>query len=141
MTEINRQRTSTEEFKQKISEANKRRYEDVEVRKRHSAKVRKAWSDTELRKHHGEYIRQYFQTHKKDGSYMFKPCRLEHNGIVKDFESLKALKQYLSDRYGYEPGYHELKRLLQQGQQRIPFKPYHKNKYAHISGLIVYFIE
>lgn len=141
MTEINRQRTSTEEFKQKISKSNKRRYADPEERKRHAAKIKKTWSDPELRKRHGEYIHQYFQTHKKDGSYLFKPCRLEHNGIVKDFKSLKALKQYLADQYGYEPGHNELKRLLKQGQQRIPFKPYHKNKYAHIIGLIIYFIE
>ena len=141
MTQINQKRCASAEFKRKISQANKRRYSDPAERKRHSEKVKKTWSDPELRKRHGEYIHNYFLTHKKDGSYMFKPCCLEYNGIVKHFDSLKALKQYMSDVYDFRPGHWELHKLLEQGKQRIPYKPYHKNKFANIIGLIIYNVD
>lgn len=139
MTEINRERCSSDEFKQRISLANKRRYADPEERKRHSEKVKATWADPELRKRHGEYIRNYFKIHKKDGSYMFKSCVFELNNQIIHFESVKSLCEFLTREYNYTPCRYTFMKLMEEGKNRIPFKPFHKNKHGNLTGMMIYY--
>lgn len=111
------------------------------VRKEHALKIKATWADPELRKRHGQYIHDYFQQNKKDMSYLYKPCRLEHNGIIKDFDSVKSLKVYLKEQYDIIPNQPKLKQLFKLGEKRIKYKPYHKNKDSALSGIIIYYID
>lgn len=138
MTKINRERCSSEEFKNKKSQALKEKYSNLEERQKQSEKIRKSWSDDKLRTEQSERLKEYYSTHKKDNSYFQKQCVFEFNGIIKEFESVKDLKMFLKQEYGYAPSNPGLKRLMIAGTQGIPFKSF-KRAYDYLNGMRIYY--
>ena len=141
MTDINRERCNTPEFKAAISKATSARYKDPEERKRHAEKVKKAWADPELRKRQSEAAKARYAGVERDCSFNHKPCAFEINDEVIEFESVKALRQFLIDKYNYNPARQTFMRLLEEGKQGIPFKPLFKNKFKKLIGMKIYKID
>lgn len=139
MTKINRERCATPEFKEKISKASTKRYADINERQKQSERVKIAWSNPVLLKAHSEHLKNYYKTHTKDNSYNNKPCGFELNGVVKEFKNIKELKIFLKETYHYSPSNPVLKHVLIDGTNGIPYKPFFRNKYAEINGMLIYY--
>ena len=135
MTEINRQRCSSSEFKANQARNMQLRYQDATARELQSKVVREAWSDTKLREQQSERLKSYYSTHKKDQSYLHKPCIFALNGMVRHFDSVKELREFLTDEYGYTPDRRTFHKLMEDGAMGIPYKPFHKNKFAQLAGM------
>ena len=138
MTIINRERCSSEEFKNKISVSNKARYSNISEREKQSKRIKEAWTDTELRKKQSEKIKEYYSAHKKDNSYLNKKCVFMLDGKILTFNSIKDLRAFLLEEYGYNPDRRTFQRLLKDGLHGIPFSPFHKNKLKALHGMIIY---
>jgi len=143
MTEINRQRCGTEEFKRQLSEATKKRYSDAEERKAHSEKIRSVWSDEELRKRQSDILKEYYSNHEHDCSFNYIPCVFELNGTRIEFESIKDLRKFLVDEYQYNPDRRTFMKLMENGKMGIPYKPFHKNntKLQKLNGMLIYKLD
>lgn len=143
MTLINRQRCSTEEFKNKMREATSKRYENQEERKLHSEKIKETWSDCELRQKQSEKLTEYYLTHEHDCSFNYIPCAFELNGNTIFFNSIKELRMHLTNEYGYNPDRRTFNRLMTLGANGIPYEPYHKNnkKLQILKGMLIYKLD
>lgn len=137
MTMINKMRCQSEEFKQAARIRMKKRYASLESRQKHSAKLRKSWEGEEIRKAQSNRLKEYYKTHKKDNSYLDKPCAMELNGEVLKFNSQKELKAHLKSEYNVEFPNPRFKQLLDSSEEFIPF---HKNKsnLKKITGMKLY---
>ncbi len=143
MTDINRQRCNTEEFKQKLSKATKERYSNPEERKIHSEKIKKVWSNPKLRRNQSEKLKEYYSNHKHDCSFNYIPCVFKLNDIEIQFDSIKDLREYLIKEYQYNPDRRTFNKLMELGRQGIPYKPFHKNneKLQRLKGMLIYKID
>ena len=139
MTEINRQRCSTPEFKANQAKNMRIRYQDAEARESQSKVVREAWSNVTLREQQSKRLKDYYSSHKKDQSYLHKPCTFSLNGTVKHFDSVKELREFLTNEYGYTPDRRTFRKLMEDGAMGIPYKPFHKNKFANLAGMQIYY--
>lgn len=143
MTEINKQRCSTEDFKAKISMATSKRYQDINERELHSERIRDVWSDKDLRQKQSKILKEYYSEHEHDCSFNFIPCVFKLNDIIIRFDSVKDLREYLLEEYQYNPDRRTFNRLMESGKQGVPYKPYHKNneKLQRLSGMLVYKLD
>lgn len=137
MTIINRERCNTADFKEKISTANKKRYEDPKVREEHSKKIKEYWTEDKCNEHK-KLLKKYYQEHTRDYSFNNKQCVFELNDIYVEFESVKALRQYLIDQYHYNPDRRSFAKLMQQGKDGIPYKAFH-SKFNYLNGMKIYY--
>lgn len=138
MTTINQTRCATSEFKTKIAAATSLRYTDPTERQKQSERIRKAWSDPNRKHAQSQRLTQYYATHKKDQSYLHKPCVLSLNGSELTFPSVQSLCDYLTKTYSYTPSHKTFRKLMADGAAGKPFKPFHKNKYAALAGMRIY---
>lgn len=140
MANINKKRCNTKEFKEKISVATKKRYEDKKKRDAHSEKIKKVWSNEELRSNQSKKLKDYYSNHKHDCSFNYIPCVFELKDIKIEFESIKALQQFLIDEYQYNPDRRTFAKLMEMGRMGIPYKPFHKNniKLQKLNGMLIY---
>lgn len=60
------------------------------------------------------------------------------NGTKIEFESIKSLKAFLKEKYNYTPCNTTFTKLLEEGKNGIPYKPFHKNKYKNLEGMKIY---
>ena len=143
MTLINKQRCSTEDFKNKLSEATSKRYQDINKRKAHSQKVREAWSNPDLRKEQSQRLIEYYSENGHDCSFNFIPCAFELKDIKITFESIKDLRKYLLEEYQYNPDRRTFNKLMELGKQGVPYKPFHKNneKLQRLNGMLIYKLD
>lgn len=141
MTTINRARCATDKFKKKISEANTQRYKDPMEREKQSKRVKAAWADPELRKRHSEAKKQYAKDHPRENEYLYKKCIFELDDETIEFESVKALRKYLIEVHNYNPDRRTFKKIMENGANGIPFNPLHKNKFKHLIGMRIYYLE
>lgn len=143
MTEINKRRCATEDFKNKISKATFDRYKDVNERKLHSEKIRKIWSNQDLRQKQSGTLKEYYAKHKRNCSFNFIPCVFKLNDISVRFDSIKDLRKYLLEKYQYNPDRRTFNRLMELGKQGIPYKPFHKNneKLQKLKGMLIYKLD
>jgi hypothetical protein len=140
MTDINRERCRSDEFKENCRKRMKDRYSDPKVREEHSKKIRKAWSDETLRKEQSKRIKESYKTHPKDSSYMKKRCRMTLNGEVIEFESAKDMKKYFKDNYGVVFDNSRFKKML---DTKKPYEPFHKNKPSMVKlrGMVLEYLD
>lgn len=143
MTTINKQRCNTEEFKTRLSIATSQRYADNQVRELHAQKVKEAWQDKNLREQQSNRLKGYYMNHKHDCSFNYIPCAFELNGERIEFESVKALREFLIDEYQYNPDRRTFNKLMEMGSQGIPYNPFHKNnlKLQRLKGMLIYKIR
>lgn len=143
MTVINKQRCNTEDFKNKLSKATSERYKDINERKLHSEKIRKVWSDENLRQEQSDRLKEYYSTHERDCSFNFIPCVFKLNDIEIEFESIKDLRNYLIEKYQYNPDRRTFNKLMELGKQNISYEPFHKNnkKLQKLKGMLIYRLD
>lgn len=140
MTEINRLRCSSVEFKNKASKRLSEKYKDESERIKQSNKIKKSWSNPELRKLQSDKLKRYYKTNKKDQSYLYKPCILELNGVRIEFDSKKSLCKYLKDKYNYSPDQNRFKNIINNSLKGIGFKPFNnKEKLKDLVGMKIYY--
>lgn len=135
MAEINRQRCSTPEFKANQAKNMQIRYQDTAARACQSKVVREAWSAPQLREQQSKRLKNYYSSHKKDQSYLHKPCTFSLNGMVRHFDSVKELREFLTNEYCYTPDRRVFHKLMEDGARSIPYKPFHKNKFMQLAGM------
>ena len=143
MTQINRVRCNTDDFRKKISIATSNRYKDKIVRREHAEKLKKLWSDDNRRSAHSDLLKQYYQIHDRDCSFNNIPCVFELNEIKVEFESVKALREFLIKEYQYNPDRRTFKKLMEMGKQGIPYHPFHKSneKLNKLQGMLIYKLD
>ncbi len=112
MTEINRARCSSEEFKNKTSERMSNLYKNPDERIKQRDRIKKSWSQKELRDKQSEHLKEYYRIHKHDCSFNYKKCSLTLGDFYKEFESVKALKEFLKNEYDYTTSNPNLKKML-----------------------------
>lgn len=139
MTEINQERCSKPDFKEKISKANKKRYSNIEERKKQSIIIKQSWSNEELREQQRIKIKEYYSKNKKDNSCNYKKCVFELNDLKIEFESVQKLREFLIEEYNYNPDRRTFSKLMKNGELRISFNPFHKNKFKELVGMIIYY--
>lgn len=138
MTKINKERCSTEEFKNKISKATSARYADPEERERGRRYMNAYWAKEENRKKQSMMLRKYHDEHphSQDTSYKEKPCSVEFNGEKKTFKSIGELKDYLKEELNYVPDHRNLKKMFEDGTKGLPRTFLHKD-YKRLNGLLI----
>ncbi len=141
MTDINRKRCSSDEFRKKISQKTSERYKNPKSRSEQSVKIKAAWSNSKLKAEQSERLKFWYKTHKHNTAYLKIKCVFELNGEVVILDSIKSLRKFLKEEYGYSPDNRTFKRLLEQGKNRVPFEPFHKNKLKELRGMIIYTID
>ena len=145
MTIINKERCNSEEFKKNKSNYMHNKYLDPKEREIQSKKIRKSWNDKELREKQSNRIKEYYKTHKKDTSYLFKPCYIIINNVRYDFNSQQEMLIFLKENYNYEPSRGtngSLNKIMNSASTGIPFIPFHYNKYPTLqNGIIASYID
>lgn len=131
MTAINKERCSKDSFRQAISKATSARFRDKEQRDRQRDVVKKAWADPVLRKKQSERLKG----RSRDCSFNKIKCCLELNGEKIVFDSVKALRAYMTTALHFTPDNRVFSKLLNSGQ---PYIPYHKNRQKAVMGLRIY---
>lgn len=139
MTSINRERCNTDDFKKKISKASHNRYLNENERIEQSIRIKKAWSNPILIEQQRERLLEYYKNNKVTRDKLYKPCIFELNGEIKEFESVKSLRQFLIDEFNYNPDRRTFAKLMKDGANRKPFIPYHKNKLEILKGMLIYY--
>lgn len=137
ITKINRERCSTDEYKQLRTIQNKKRYESQENREKQRIVCTKAWSDENLRKKQSETLKKYFSENKKNSDYLNQKCVFELNGEKIIFNSVKELSNFLKEKYDYVP---DRRKFLNMMKTKKPFIPFHKNneKLQKLKGMVIY---
>lgn len=138
MTDINRARCQSQEFREFCSERFTKLYSDPEEREKQSVKIRKAWSNPELRKEQSERTRKYWAEHPKDNSYNFKETIVVINGIEYVFESTKAMYKFFKEKYDFVPGRDTVRKLISEGKDGPGYQPLFKNKFKDLIGMKIY---
>lgn len=85
-------------------------------------------------------LKEYNKTHKRDNSYNFKPCIFKLRNTVKEFKSVKDLRNFLIKKYGYNPDRRTFNKLMENGKDNIPHIPFYKNneKLSKLEGMIIH---
>lgn len=138
MTEINKARCSTQQFKENARQRMIERYKNPENRK-HQSEIQKArWNET-TRKEHGEIYKRLYKSHpeivKNRSQKLMKPCRLELNDTLIDFKSLKDAEKYLHDVLDFHTSRKTLNELL---RTKNPYKSIRKTT-DNVNGLKLYY--
>lgn len=140
MTEINRERCNSDDFKEKARLRMVQRYSYPKERELQSIKITKAWSNPELREQQSEKRKQYALDHPEIIQAIarshYKKCVFELNGEIIEFESLKDLKAYLKNTYGLV-----LARAKEQDMlyNKTPYTT-DRSKYSHLIGFKMYYV-
>lgn len=135
MTQINRKRCKSDEFRNAVGKRMREKYSDPLEREKQSKLIKAAWSNEELRASQSKRLKEYYASvGGKDCSFNFKPCELILNGKSKKFKSTKDLKHYLKTELGISFPNPTLKALLDSEE---PYHPFRKNKYAHLDGMVL----
>ena len=137
MTIINTKRSQSKESRDNIRKKLHQYFEDhPEKRIEQSKKVKAYWTD-EKRKEHGKKIKARPQE-IKDKTITFKPCVFILNDIHKEFKSVNELRTFLKEEYNYNPDRRSFMKIMSDGAKGIPYKPFHKNKFKDLFGMIIY---
>lgn len=142
MRKINKSRTQSNEYKKQCSERMKKRYQDSNERKKQSVIIKEAWSNEVLREEQSKRLKKYYETHKKDNSFNNKKCVMQLNEKIYNFISVKELRNYLKNKYDYNPDNRTFRKIVENSKEGIPYKPFHKNnkKLNKLNGMLI-FIE
>lgn len=135
---INKTRCNTPEFKLAISKATKARFSNEEERMRHKVITKEIWSNPDLRKRQAEHTRKLWEDGKLSGDRLYIPYRIIYQNEIIEFESRKAMVTYLKDRLNFNPPLQTIKKIMEDSLQNIPFKPFHRNKYGYLEGLMIF---
>lgn len=139
MTNINRKRCNSSEFRNKASLRMKKRYSNESERNKQSEKIKRSWSNQQLREEQSSRLKEYYKNHKKNQSYLYKECILEIDGQYFEFENFKSLRKFLKEHYNYKPDYNMLKEIIRNSKNDIGFNPYHKNKLKDLVGMKIFY--
>lgn len=139
MTEINKNRCNSSDFKTKTSLRMKEKYSNELERNKQSEKIKRSWLNQQLRDEQSNRLKEYYKHHKKDQSYLYKKCTLKLKNQCFEFESIKSLRKYLKEHYDYKPNYDRLKEIIRNSENGIGFNPYHKNKLEELIGMKIFY--
>lgn len=137
MTEINSKRCKTEKFRKQISVATSSRYEDPEERRKTGEAVKRVLQTPEWGAKQSARLKQQWAEGLRTGDTLGYDCRLELNGVVKEFSTLAKCLEFLKTEYNFTPskGLDYIIECTEKGETYIPF---HKNKFKHLIGLKIY---
>ena len=138
MTQINRERCSSEEFREAARERMIARYEDQNERELQRKKITEAWEDENLRKEQSKKTLNYYKTHpefaKEKAKKLCKRCAMELNGEIKTFDSKKELFKYLKDECNLSLDRKTEQKLFNEGIV------YQSDRKSYMNGMKLYYV-
>lgn len=140
MTDINNSRCKSDEFRKQASERLKKKYEDPKEREKQSEKIKESWSSEILRHEQSIRLKNYYKNNPKDNSYNNKKCAIELNGIMKEFDSRKDLKNYLKSEYNVYFTNPEIKKMIDSNEIFNPTNR-RKEEFFKISGMKLFNLD
>ena len=140
MTIINKERCSTDEFKNDARNRMIERYSDENERLKQSKKLKEVWQDEDLRNKQRENRLHYLQEHPEVLNLIAesnqKKCAMEFNGEIKEFDSKKELFKYLKENYNITFSRAVEQDMFNNGTE---YRSYTKKK-SYMNGLKLYYI-
>ena len=138
MTQINKERTNTSEFKENARKRMIKKFSNPEEREAQSLKVKEAWNNKELREKHSKIIKNSYTKELREvrAETMREPVIARLRGEEKKFESKKSLYSYFKDNYNFNPCRSTWLKLFE-GEE---YKPYHK-RFQNLAGLKIEVID
>jgi len=141
MTEINRARCGTKEFREQAREHIIERWKDSDYRRRMSAYSSSRWKDPEYRKDHIEKVKAFYREHPKDNSYFNKRTLLVVNGERLLFRSQQDALKYLQDNHHFNLCRPSLRRLERISRMGAEYKIFHYNKFPTLHTLQIFYVR
>lgn len=140
MTQINRGRCNSDDFKKKLSEATTKRYEDESVREAHSSKLKDVWSDECLRNQQSERLKKHYEEHGDTRVMPTQKCMWQLDNAFIEFNSIKDLREFLVKYFKYNPDRRSFNNIMNSG---VGYKPFHKNniKLNKLKGMLLSKLE
>lgn len=138
MTIINRNRCSSDEFKNKISQSGKLRYSDINERIKQSERIRAYWNEDAKRKH-SEIIKNMHKNYNgvwNNGKSI--PCVMILNDNVYEFDTIKSLMKFFKTNYNWAPSREALRKIFNDSLNGIQFNPFRKNKLKDLIGMTLF---
>ena len=138
MTEINRKRCQSEEFKENARKNMIKRYQDPKEREKQSENQRVIWT-AEKRQQQSQLIKEKAKTnnfHEKASKKMQKKCIFHFKDTKILFDSRKQALQYIKETYDIV-----FARKIEQEMlyNKTPYVAYHKEK-RHLNGMLLYYV-
>lgn len=141
MTQINRTRCNTEEFKDQARRHILKRWEDPDYQKKMSEFRSKMWEDPKYRENHIQKLKEFYKEHPKDNSYFNKRTLLVVNKERLLFASQQYALKYLEDKYNFHlcrPSLRKLERISWRGGE---YRIFHYNKFPGLKTLQIFYIR
>lgn len=138
MTIINRERCSSDEFKQKARENMTKKYSDTNERIKQSEIQKTVWTEEKRRKQ-SEIIKNSIKNnnfYEKRNSLLRKKCCFEFIGEKIIFNSRKEALSYIKNKYDITFSRKVEQEML---HNRIPYVSFKKDK-SHLNGMLLYYI-
>lgn len=137
MTVINKERCASTEFREKISKATAKRMQEPKERQKLKESVAKTWESPIIREKQSQRLKEFYKKNTHDCSFNYKKCKFILGEIEKDFESIKELRSFLKEEYGYNPDRRTFQKIVNSG---VPYVPFHKSnkKLLALSGMLIY---
>lgn len=140
MTEINKARCSSEEFKNNARKRMINKYSDKNERKLQSEKLKEVWRDDALREKQRQNRIEYLKTHPEStkcvSEAQSKRCAMELNGETKEFNSKKELFKYLKEEHNLSLSRKTEQELFNENKE---YKCY-TNRKSYMNGMRLYYI-
>ena len=144
MTDINRKRCGSEEFKKKKSEYMTEKYKDPAERQKQADNMNAFWNKPGTREAQSAKLKNYYAEHPERMEYLneykVKACGLEVNGICKEFDSIGEMKQYMTNELHYTPDHRAMKKMFSEGKNGEGKKFFH-SRFKHLNGLKLYLLD
>ena len=141
MTEINRMRCRSDEFRQMASDHAKELWNNSEMRKRFSKSRKEMWQNAEYRNNHIEKLKDYYKRNPKDNSYLNKRTLLVVNGERLLFASQQYAIRYLIDKFNFHLCRKSLRRLERLSKVGAEYEIFHYNKFPGLKTLQIFYVN
>ena len=142
MTDINRKRCGSKEFKEKTSKRMHEKYLDPNERQKQADNMNAYWNDKNKREEQRIRFNKYKEEHPEQftDEFLYKPepCGLKlPDGTELKFNSKGELQKYMTEELNYTPDSRNFVKMLKEGAQGIP-KTFFHSRFKHLDGLMIY---
>lgn len=141
MSIVNSFRTYSKEFREKTSKRMHEKYLSEDERKKQSEIVKQAWSNPVLKKEQSERLKNFYANKKRDCSFNNKKMKLVFNGQTITFKSRAETRKYFKETFNVSLCSETIKTIVEESINGDGWHPFHKNKYANLTGLKLFYIE
>ena len=139
MSIINKNRCSSNEFKEKTSKRMKKLYENEVEREKQRQKQYIFWKNNqEAHKRQSEIVTEMHKRYKgKWNNGKAIPCIMIFNHTAYNFNYLSEFLEFVKMNYNLHPGRNIIKRMFNNSLNLIPYKSFHKSR-NQLDGMFLF---